>query len=417
MLLAAADTQLDILEEHIDELEALWERRPAALTSPDHHPRSVQAIDGRIEAHADALVVEGEEAVGLLIPALAAAETAARATAAAYALMKMEGALGEETRRRVLETLIDGGAPVVRAGAGAALCHAPLAGLEAPLTELLRSADLAVAPYAAQALAIHERAPDLRHLPPPSSLGEPAARAACWNAWAAAATGARAAPAADELARGLGDPDPAVQEAAVRAAALFREPALRELLRAQVAHDDAAALERLAVLAEDRDVPALVAALARAELGPGRYLAVAPAGHSALLAPLLDAAASASGAESIAAALAFHRLTGLEAWTSDRRITLPHDWLENPPGDAEVTEEFPLADAARLRAAWQQQQGRFSGGRRWYLGRDLAAAPLDAATLAAVDMRTHTQLFLRAAHRGEDLSAFLPFWRRLHPLI
>src|SRR5881394_1521409 len=57
VLINVAEWRADILEEHVEELEALYNRRLRSERSPALDTVALRRINRRIEAHADALVL------------------------------------------------------------------------------------------------------------------------------------------------------------------------------------------------------------------------------------------------------------------------------------------------------------------------------------------------------------------------
>src|SRR5687767_7765062 len=112
----AASTLVDILEEHLEELQFLWPQRRAALRSPRWTARELGELDSRIEAHVQGLLIGGEATRAMLEPALGDDDTA---FAAAYVLLRF----GQpDLHTLVLDTFLK--KPC--AGLVEAFCHAPL---------------------------------------------------------------------------------------------------------------------------------------------------------------------------------------------------------------------------------------------------------------------------------------------------
>jgi len=125
MLVDVPEWRRDILLEHLEELEALWNRRSRALRSPEADALALRRIDARMDAHADALALAGEHAWPLLEPALAGEPPAAAAAALALASTNEP-----EADRALVSALEQASAPIrsaigrafeLRAGAG--LCR------------------------------------------------------------------------------------------------------------------------------------------------------------------------------------------------------------------------------------------------------------------------------------------------------
>jgi hypothetical protein len=140
----------DILEEHFEEIQALWIRREAALQSPEHTLRTLARLDERIEAHVSAMLPRGDVVPALVSEALTGSFSA-DAFAAAYVLLRLGD---DEQARRVLEAFLtsEGG---TREGIRNALCQAPIGPLASSLTDALAKSPPALAVAAAEVLAFH----------------------------------------------------------------------------------------------------------------------------------------------------------------------------------------------------------------------------------------------------------------------
>src|SRR5689334_5531802 len=82
----------DVVQEHLDEAEFLYEQWSNAFHSPTYPRRELAStLERRLEAHLDGLVVGGRAvAEQLLIPELANTDAPARSTVAALALLAGE---------------------------------------------------------------------------------------------------------------------------------------------------------------------------------------------------------------------------------------------------------------------------------------------------------------------------------------
>lgn len=343
---------LDVVEEHLEELDFLWEQREGVIFAPDWTLAELAALEDRAEAQLDGLRVAELHAVDLARPRLAGEETFA-ATAATFVLMETGlPQLADE----VVEALAKAGTPELRDGIRIGLRHSRLADRDRTrLVELSRSRVLELAIAAADVLAF-QRIDFAR-----SSLdGNEAERAA--DRELALGVAGRRRELVDEarLRRALADPESSVRSAALRAAAASRCPQLATLCRGVAVADPVAAGEAIAMLgvlgdpmdlellrAATRDPSRAVAAIEA--LGAlGRVEAVPP-----LLAMLDDEALARP------AAAAFTRITGQAI-----------DDLAPDPGAAGEGDDDaePLPDARHANSAWERMQARFSPDTRWQAG-------------------------------------------------
>src|SRR5579864_2027712 len=91
----------DIVEEHLEELQFLWQQRNTALRSPAYTLRELLMLEERIEAHVQGVLIAGENLASMVEKGLASDE-AGIAFAAAYCLLRSHSETGS---RRVLSAL------------------------------------------------------------------------------------------------------------------------------------------------------------------------------------------------------------------------------------------------------------------------------------------------------------------------
>lgn len=141
---------IDILEEHFEELEFLWQQRQEALRSPEYTLPELAELEERIEAHVDGLVLAGEAAIPVLEAGLAGDDPLI-VFSAAYPLLRLDR---DDAAKLVMQTLQEAQGPQLD-GLRQALCHGPLQRIERSLHEAVKSASAPVAAAAAEALAFH----------------------------------------------------------------------------------------------------------------------------------------------------------------------------------------------------------------------------------------------------------------------
>ncbi|WP_224360784.1 TIGR02270 family protein [Hyalangium versicolor] len=141
--------KMDVLEEHFAEAAFLWSQWERALQSPAYDVLETAALEERLLAHLDGLVLGGEVVAGeLLLPALEA-DDAGKISAAAFALLSGNG------KRELEETLavFDGGDALQQNSVGRALGLSEREGLEAALRKRLKADDVALRVAAFQVLS------------------------------------------------------------------------------------------------------------------------------------------------------------------------------------------------------------------------------------------------------------------------
>jgi hypothetical protein len=418
MLIDVAEWRVDILEEHLEELESLWNRRLRAPRSAELEAVGLGRLDSRIEAHTDALVLAEDHAWPLVEAALASDQPAAAAAAA----MVIASAGGHEYERRLVAALA-AAAPPIRDGIRAALELRASAGLRKALGAAVGvGAAPAVAAATAVVFAAHggEVALDSRR----AWLGDPDAevRRMVWRMEAHLASGAggpgrhatgagrgHAAPhqgpqRADYL-RAFGDADREVRRVALEVAARTRQPWLLEQLRATAAAPSARAVDQhlmLAILSagEPADL-ALLSALGRSpELGWYRYALLALWARAPAVEELLRTMREAAPVDAALAAAAFHRVTGIDVRRAERIPLVP----AGAPAD-ELCDEIKACDTQAAERAWEAARARI-GAARWIRGAD--AESLNVATLpATLDLETRHAWQLRS--QFHDPQAQVPF--------
>ncbi len=383
----------DVLEEHLDELQFLWQLRRDAVRSPERTRSDVDRLDERVRAHADGLLVARGE-LGEVVGPLLSSDDPPAAFAAGFVLLRT----GEEGARAVLDALRAAG-PGGREGLAEALAFGEARGAREELASLAGSDDAPLAVAAARALALGggAAAPDVTRL-----LGEsdPAIRAAAWRLVPFQVR----APRPELLRRGLDDPDPAVAREAAVAAAWFRSPLALEASRERSTGTGEGAgewLRLLAVLAEDGDVSGVLASSAKgttAGRGASGPRVLGALGHPRAVESLLEAMGDDDPARAAAAGAAFRKVTGCDA-AGETRVALRPDGPPPDDFDEEFLDEVTLPDAQQARAFWASTRGRFAGGRRWCYGVDVTAG-VPAALPAAFDMESCFEVRLRGRFTG-----------------
>jgi uncharacterized protein (TIGR02270 family) len=422
----AARPIVDILEEHLDELGFLLERRGGAVRSPDYRSRDVRLLDARVVAHADGLVLAGRDAEPLLLEALEDADEPAKAGAAAFVLARAEDSRIDP--QPIIDLASSGPPEVVRAIAGALLLAGP-GGAREPLAAAVRGGTPRTAAVATLALA-GARAPGAAQpLPALLTDDDPLVRELGWRALAVLAWGG--GDPAPELATAHSgtwqaslradceDPDPEIQQAALIAAVMTRQAFLLPLALQKAfggTRDDLPVIHLGAALAEPDDLPVFLRLLERRDLGLGRFDVAASYGAPGVVEPLIAAMASPEPAVSLAASAAFRRITGIEI-ASAGVVRVPADWRDEPDEvDEESMEDVHLPDASDAREKWQAIQGDLGVAPRLCLGVPILVPGAGPEPRGGIDMLAAWHALLRQSYHRASSAAPEDLWRVLRPL-
>jgi uncharacterized protein (TIGR02270 family) len=340
---------LDILEEHLNELDFLWEQRERFVFSPDWRLKELAAHEGRAEAHLDGLRIGAANSVDIARPALMADETGL-ATAATFVMMAFDRV---EFEHEVLQAL-KSAPPKGRDGIRIGLHHCDIKRLAAELADLATTGESAVRAAALDILAFHR-------LPPPKGIPmllgdpDPHVRRLVYDA-----AGRFGGPWSYDVLRDALDGDvPFLRVAALRASARMGLVGLDDSCRqagTRLQNPVPEALEFLGVLGNAKELPILINCMTRPELAPAALSGMGKLGSVAAIPTLLDATARETIAH--AACRAFVRMTGVAA-------------DEISSGDATAP-----PDPSKVRDWWEREKGRFAAATRWQTGFDVSTIPL-----------------------------------------
>lgn len=387
----------ELVEESLDEADALWRRRERALVAPDYTLGEVERlVEERLLGDVDGLQVAGDAAIErVLAPALAS---------------------GEEGRVAVAAHVLAGGGDAAWERLGAALSDA-----DDTVPALARGVELV---WQADVLARLSRATE----------GAPAAVQAAVvdvfafrrrdpgpGAWAAfAGADPRLAEALQRAARfapphlaepvvhaGLAQPPP-VRDAAIESGMVLGLPAARSACAGALGRPDdvSAPLLVLAALAGagGAEHRALLAALGDGALAPAAVWALGFAGTRDAADACLDLLRQ--GQHERLASEAFVAITGVDLDAQGLRAAEP---AAAPPGpvpfeeddlDADLAADadpvLPRADAAAVARWWDANRGRFTPALRHVQGRPVDPEAL-ARALSTAPMRRRAVLALDLA--------------------
>lgn len=374
---------LDIVEEHFDELDWLWEHREANVFTPDWTLADLAWCEQRAETHLDGLRLAELHGVDLARARLGGGETSVALAATLVLCADPSGAQLEPVR-----TVLRAGEPPVLDGVRRALRHDLPAALMPLLRELAAGTDALRAATALDVLAFR-REPLPRF--DPSLLGHDHRPARCLALTAVARAGRT--PALDEaLGHALSDAETAVRRAGMFAAAHAGWPPLLARCREAATRrtdPDADAVSMLGALGDASDELLLRGALERPELAPAAVHALGALGRSTAVPLLLELMADAK--LGVPAAKAYRRITGSDAAFG----AMP---FPRPPvaGGQDESEDLPPApDAAR--ADWQRRGPSMAVQPSWQYGWPVPTNDLPASfDTLPLDCRRDTYLRLRA---------------------
>ncbi len=382
----------ELLDIHFGELQNLWARRRLALRSAEHTPRTLAALDERIEAHTQGLLAVAGPARALVEPALAGGDPDA-AFAAAHAMLR----LGDPGAARAVVDAAVAAPPGARRGLAEALAHAPAAAVEPHYAALAAAGAPGAMAVATEALAFRGV---LRAGPAASALDalvaddDPEVRAAGWRAagylGAALATPRYAAAWCDDAAEVRGAALDAAAWAGVRELVAFGRACAARPRRAP-----AEALHLLAVLAGPDDAPRVAAVACAPGARPAHVLLLGTLGSPAYADRLVELAADADPAVAAAAGDAFRKLTGHDVASGRTASTAAPD---ADPFDAAFAEVVRLPDPERMREVWAGMRAGAAGAARLCGGVDVSGPPDGAAE--RLDLASRREWYLRARFAG-----------------
>jgi uncharacterized protein (TIGR02270 family) len=380
----------ELVEHHYDELQFLWGQRESALTSPKYTMREFSALEKRIEAHVQGLLVAGVDLIHIVEAGLSNDDPAV-SFAAAYALLRLEN----ETATLAVIQAFSGAQGKQMVGLRQALSLARMEQILPSLPFLFFSSAAPTVAAAADVLAFHGA------LPPPGLTIEtlledeaPEVRETGWRVVANAGL-----PVDPKLyASAMRDEAPSVKRAALLAAAWTAVPGAlliaRDLAQAP-SPDNLYALELLAILGGPEDLQRLTAIAKAKELGPARFKLLGSFGHPRLMEWLIGELTNPDPEIGAAAGAAFTKITGQNI-DSKEPTTLPPKNGEQPDEfEAEFLDEITLPDPNLARTAWDKMKPGFARATRVCRGFDVSGGATPDA-LAKLDMASRWEFFLRS---------------------
>jgi uncharacterized protein (TIGR02270 family) len=366
----------DIVEEHFDEVDALWEHREANVFTPDWTLTHLAFHEERAEAHVDALRLAELHGVEIAREKLTSGTSAA--TAAAFVLWQS----GDADARDLLLEQFRKGDPPVREGIRLALRHLPAAELRAPLLDAMTD-DPAVAAAAADVLTFHRTS-----LPPFDHLIGDSDPVVVQHALRAAGRAKRLHP--QDFARGSTHADASVRSAAFQAAAYAGLAELGDACRAAATTGDLVALAFLGTLGDPADMRVIERAVRQPGLAPVAVSTIGAMGRVQSVPLLLELMADKQ--LGVAAAAAYKRITGANSVEGEKPFPPP----QVPEGEDE--EEALPPDPAKAKADWEQRQSGMTSDRAWQAGVGIGDGMLPIG-FDALPLATRRDVYLRLRAR------------------
>jgi uncharacterized protein (TIGR02270 family) len=390
-----------ILEEHFEELGMLWELRQDALRDPAYVLDDVVELEERIEAHTDGLILGGDKSRPILEQGLDGDERSA-VFSAAYVLLRLND--------QALADLVMGAFEAAEAenldGIREALCHGSIERIASKVKGIYDAGPAPVAAAAAEALAYHALlSPSDRRLASFLTDGDPAVRRRAWKIVAIVDSRENASPSSGierPYTIALRDDNKAVRREALLAAVWTRQMWLLDDVRRMAqtpTPEDWDALWLLAVLGQPADLRRVLTIGKAAELGSRRFQAYASFGHPGVIDDLLVNMDSKNANESVAAGVAFRKITGIDIDSGERVALPPEDGSEPDEFEKEFLDEAFLPNSQLARNEWQKVAKDFAQGTRWRSGLNVSNQ-VTPDLLARLDMESRWELRLRDRFDG-----------------
>jgi uncharacterized protein (TIGR02270 family) len=352
--------------------------------------REFSALEQRIEAHVQGLLVAGVDLIQFVEEGLTS-DDAAKAFAAAYALLRLEN----ETATLAVIQAFSAAHGKQMQGLRQALSHAELEQILPSLPFLFFSSAAPTVAAAADVLVSHSA------LPPPGMTidqllqdEDPGVRQTAWRV--VANSGLSVDPKL--YAAAMRDEEPAVKRAGLEAAAWNAVPGVLVLAR-QLAEapkpENLYALELLAILGSPEDVQRMTSIANVKELGPARFRLLGCFGHPRLVEVLLAELANPDPEIASAAGAAFTKITGQNIDSKERAQVSPENGEKPDDFEAEFLDEVTLPSPVLARGHWEKVKPGFAKASRVCRGFDVSRGATPEV-LAKLDMESRWEFFLRS---------------------
>ena len=369
---------LDIVEEHFDELDVLWEHREANVFTPDWTLENLAFHEERAEAHLDGIRVSELHGVELAHGRLTSGAPSA-ATAAAFVLWES----GDANARRVLLDQFRNGSPPTRDGIRVAFRHLPAAELRQSLLDAMTKGDAAVAAAAADVLAFHGSSlPPFDHL-----ISEPDSVVV---RYALGAAGRSRRLHSQDFARAVKHSDESVRLAAFEAAARAGLGELADTCRGAAVQGDVVGLGFLGTLGDPTDMGLIEKAIRNPELASVAVSTLGTMGRVQAVPLLLEL--MADSALGVPATAAYKRITGATGIEGEKPVPRP------PVAEGEDEEEALPPNPEKARADWQHRRPAMAPDRAWQGGVGVTDGELPVA-FNDFPLATRRDVYLRLRAR------------------
>jgi uncharacterized protein (TIGR02270 family) len=358
---------VDVIQEHFEELDFLWEQRERVIFARDWNLRELAALEERADAHLDGLRIGDEHAVNIARPGLVSDESGA-ATAAAFTLLRMDNAaLAGEVARAFEESGRD-----AQAGIRIALRHSDVGRVTHAVERLAASGDALTRAAATDVLAFH-RLPRPRGLEDLLRHSDRAIRRLAY-----AALGRFGGPMEkDDLETAVNDDDGPLRGIALDAAARLGFRDLSAICRdAALGTTNATpdALAFLGVIGDPESIDILTARVQDVAMAAAALAGLGCMGKVSAIPLIIEAMAEPTRTK--AAGAAFVRITGATEISSKRPLP-PAPGLDEDERD--LRDQLFPNDPDRAASYWKKYRDRFAPEGRWQAGVDVSREPLGRA--------------------------------------
>ncbi len=361
---------LDVMQEHLEELDFLWEAREASIYRWDFRPLHLGRLEERMEAHLDGLREGGGVAIELAQASLEG-ETWTLVAAAAWSLL-----VRADPITGPVVDLIANAAGEASLGVRHALRHSsPALWMEAAQRKLPGGSDSAAVIWA-DALAFHRAAIPAGIIARLCGSGDPLIRRIAYSIRYRIGP----PPTPPEIRIGVEDPDEVVRAWVLRAASRWGSKEVLSLAREAAkrgAASDAEAVLVLGAWGGAQELEFLQEAVGRKPVAGAALRGIGALGDPRGVPALLEGLRQPELAE--AAGEAFTSLTGE-----------PLGLVESTPGG----EGTDIPDPVEAVAFWEKERGRFRESTRYRWGKPVDDIDLTEA-LSVLDLEGGRDAYLR----------------------